>query len=185
MAPHVQPFPAGGPLAGAGQASSPFVTAIGTPALPSFLAPAASAVPVGSIASHGQTSPAAAAAATPGSNAHPQPLYPPGFRIQDNMVLRHDWPQGHLQPSRRHLAYERSRNPKPPRDNARWCNSCEYWLWEPCYDRVRLSARDRARCCNRCHLRKKRARGMGLDQWMLAAQPRMLHLLKKDPGYVA
>ncbi|KAK2027052.1 hypothetical protein LX32DRAFT_641281 [Colletotrichum zoysiae] len=178
LAHHPQASPAGGPPPGAGQIF-PTQTVMGTQAFPGFLLPMAGAGPVGSVASHGQAYPAA------GYNAQPPPLYPPGFRIQDNLVLRHDWPQGHLQPSSKHLEYERSKDAKPAQENATWCNSCEYWLWNPCYSRVPLSARDNARCCNRCHMRKKRARGMGLHQWMLAAQPLMLHLLKKDPGYAA
>ncbi|EFQ34392.1 uncharacterized protein GLRG_09536 [Colletotrichum graminicola M1.001] len=159
---------------------SAFGPAAAAPDIPGFLAAAAPGNAAGPIAPQ-----AHATSVPPAGIVVQQPLYPPGFRIQDNLVLRHDWPQGLLQPSPRHFTYERSGNPKPAQDNAVWCNSCEYWLWEPCYERAPLSARDRARCCNRCHWRKKSARGMGLHEWMLAAQPRMMHLLKKDAGYVA
>ncbi|KAK1981775.1 hypothetical protein LZ30DRAFT_749787 [Colletotrichum cereale] len=159
------------------------------PALPGPQAPIAQHAPVGQ---HGPLGIAANAApgapGAPGASAGPvapQPLLPPGFRLQENHVLRHDWPQGALQPSPKHGVYERSKNPKPAQDNAMWCNSCEHWLWEPCYQRVPIGDRDNARCCNRCHWRKKRFRGMGLHQWLLLAQPRMMHLLKKDQGYVA
>ncbi|KAK1573570.1 uncharacterized protein LY79DRAFT_673571 [Colletotrichum navitas] len=179
VGPHPGFMPNVGPPPG-GYHPSAFGPAAAAPALPGFIAPVAPGNAVGPIAPQAHAAPA-----PPAGIVVQQPLYPPGFRIQDNLVLRHDWPQGLLQPSPRHFTYERSGNPKPAQDNAVWCNSCEYWLWEPCYERAPLSARDRARCCNRCHWRKKKARGMGLHEWMLAAQPRMMHLLKKDPGYVA
>ncbi|KZL80635.1 hypothetical protein CI238_08339 [Colletotrichum incanum] len=128
------------------------------------------------------------AVATPGNPAHPAPcagqgLRPPGFRVQNNLVLRHDWPQGPLNPPQKHRVYERSDRPKPPQDNSAWCNSCEHWLWAPCFERTPLGARDTSRCCNRCHWRKRRE--LGLYEWMRLAQPRMLHLIRRDPGYSA
>ncbi|GKT65511.1 LOW QUALITY PROTEIN: hypothetical protein ColTof4_03723 [Colletotrichum tofieldiae] len=128
------------------------------------------------------------AVAAPGVLAHPAPgaaqgLRPPGFRVQDNMVLRHDWPQGPLYPPQKHGTYERSNRPKPPQDNCAWCNSCEHWLWTHCYERTPLGARDTSRCCNRCHWRRRRE--LGLNEWMRLAQPRMMHLIRRDPGYSA
>ncbi|KAK1963994.1 hypothetical protein LY78DRAFT_640388 [Colletotrichum sublineola] len=171
--------PAVGPSPGVGQFPvSSLAPAV--PALPGYPAPVGNlAAGVGTIAPNAHTAPVA-----PSSLVAPPPLLPHGFRIQDNHVLRHDWPQGPLQPPRKHLKYERSKNPKPPHDNTIWCNSCERWLWTPCYERVPLKERDGASCCNRCHWRK-RANGMEQHAWMLAAQPRMMHLLKKDAGYAA